>query len=200
MPTVIPEKNDDKTPKKPFLAAALLFAFAVAVIVFIYLPISIYSNEVKNELNLSIDEYIDIMADKLSDAALYEKIAEEMQSEGADELYCGLTTEILEEDVIMYSVELEERLGEYISSGDSIAFSDAETLMELSDGSVLYGVSLLLAFEAPTEKLDFILSEVHSDTYKVLISDVNLEYHAESDTVSGNIAVMLCFLKHDGDD
>ncbi|MCD7943391.1 MAG: hypothetical protein LUH43_00605 [Clostridia bacterium] len=200
MPTDIPEKNDDKTPKKPFLAAALLFAFAVAVIVFVYLPLSIYSNEVKNELNLSIDEYIDTMADKLSDAALYEKIAEEMQSEGADEVYCGLTAEILEEDVIMYSVELEERLGEYISHGDSIAFSDAETLTELSDGSVLYGVSLLLAFEAPTEKLDFILSGVHSDTYKVLISDVNLEYDADNDTVSGNIAVMLCFLKYDGSD
>ena len=176
------------------LLALILLAAAALVYMTYQEELTAHENEVKqiNTYNLSLQskikknmKYADVQ-DELT-AATAQLVASRL------ELYEKFPVEMKEEDQIMYSLYLEKQFGTEIN----FAFSKAQPIVGLRDGSQLMGLTLTVNYQTSYEGFQNMINYLATDSRITSVQFANIRYDAARDMAVGTVTLLLYLIDTD---
>lgn len=176
------------------LLALILLAAAALVYMTYQEELTAHENEVKqiNTYNLSLQskikknmKYADVQ-DELT-AATAQLVASRL------ELYEKFPVEMKEEDQIMYILYLEKQFGTEIN----FAFSKAQPIVGLRDGSQLMGLTLTVNYQTSYEGFQNMINYLATDSRITSVQFANIRYDAARDMAVGTVTLLLYLIDTD---
>ncbi len=188
-------KIDIDSAKRALRPAAILLLLTAIIIFLCLVPLKQISSRQREEYSESAEQMRDEIIEKLKNLERYNAIDTFPTDEDRAELYSDYPSYVGKEDVILYTIELREKLGEYILLNEEFDISEPETLAGLTDGSSLVGVCISLAFSSPYEEVERIISAVSSsENYKASLVGISCEPDEEYN-VCGELSIMLYYIE-----
>lgn len=176
------------------LLALILLAAAALVYMTYQEELTAHENEVKqiNTYNLSLQtkikknmKYADVQ-DELTEATA-QLVASRL------ELYEKFPVEMKEEDQIMYVLYLETIFGTEIN----FAFSKAQPIVGLRDGSQLMGLTLTVNYQTSYEGFQNMINYLATDSRITSVQFANIRYDAARDMAVGTVTLLLYLIDTD---
>lgn len=172
---------------KVLLALVMLIA---AVLVFTtYQTESVAHEDEVKQLNV----YNQTLIQKIEKNKKYEGVQDKLEEATAQiiasrlELYEKFPVELKEEDQIMYILYLEKQFGTEIS----FAFSQAEPIVALKDGSQLMGLTLTVNYETDYDGFLDMINYLATDSRITSVQLADIEYDPASDMAAGTVTLLL---------
>lgn len=109
------------------------------------------------------------------------------------ELYAKFPVEMKEEDQIMYMLYLEDKFGKEVT----FSFTQAETILTLSDGAELQGMTFAFDYETSYAGFKKMIQELATDSRITSVRYATLDYNAAEDSMTGQMVVTV-YLMDDG--
>ena len=172
---------------KVLLALVMLIA-AVLVFTTYQTESAAHEDEVK-QLNV----YNQTLIQKIEKNKKYEGVQDKLEEATAQiiasrlELYEKFPVEMKEEDQIMYILYLEKQFGTEIS----FAFSQAEPIVALKDGSQLMGLTLTVNYETDYDGFLDMINYLATDSRITSVQLDDIEYDPASDMAAGTVTLLL---------
>lgn len=111
------------------------------------------------------------------------------------ELYSVFPVEMKEEDQIMYMLYLEDKFGKEVS----FSFAQAETLLPMSDGAALQGMTFAFDYETTYDGFKKMVKEIATDDRITSVRYAVLDYNKDTDEVTGQMIVTVYLLNDSRD-
>jgi Tfp pilus assembly protein PilO len=178
---------------KVLLAVALLVAAALTYMNY-QEELAAHENEIKqiNTYNLSLQS-------KIQKNMKYADVQDELKEATAQvmasrlELYEKFPVEMKEEDQIMYVLYLETIFGTEIN----FAFSKAQPIVALRDGSQLMGLTLTVNYQTTYEGFQDMINYLATDSRVTSVQFANIRYDAARDMAVGTVTLLLYLIDTD---
>ena len=178
---------------KVLLAVALLVA-AVMVYMTYQEELTAHENEIKqiNTYNMSLQS-------KIKKNMKYADVQDELKEATAQvvasrlELYEKFPVEMKEEDQIMYVLYLETIFGTEIN----FAFSKAQPMVALKDGSNLMGLTLTVNYQTTYQGFQDMINYLATDSRVTSVQFANIRYDAARDMAVGTVTLLLYLIDTD---
>lgn len=171
---------------KVILALVMLLA-AVLVFVLQYLPAkTAYELE-----QASLQNQISTMRMQVGQNTKYASVQDQLESatkaitDSRRELYDKFPVEMKEEDQIMYMLYLEEKFGKEVT----FEFAEEETIVALSDGAELQGVTVMFDYETTYAGFKKMIQELATDSRITSVRFATMDYDTEADLLRGKMVV-----------
>lgn len=153
-----------------------------------------HESEIKqlNTYNLSLQS-------KIKNNMKYADVQDELQEATAQvmasrlELYEKFPVEMKEEDQIMYVLYLETIFGTEIN----FAFSKAQPMVALRDGSQLMGLTLTVNYQTTYEGFQDMINYLATDSRVTSVQFANIRYDAARDMAVGTVTLLLYLIDTD---
>ena len=176
------------------LLALILLAAAVMVYLTYQEELTAHENEIKqiNTYNLSLQS-------KIKKNMKYADVQDELKEATAQlaasrlELYEKFPVEMKEEDQIMYILYLETVFGTEIN----FAFSKAQPMVALRDGSQLMGLTLTVNYQTNYEGFQNMINYLATDSRITSVQFANIRYDAARDMAVGTVTLLLYLIDTD---
>ena len=130
----------------------------------------------------------------------YTDVQDELETENAKvvasrlDLYEKFPVELKEEDQIAYVLYLETIFKTEVINW---AFSKAQPITTLRDGSKLMGLTLTVNYETTYEGFKEMLNYLSTDVRVTSVQYANIQYDVQSDTAKGTITLLLYLIDTD---
>ena len=171
---------------KVILALVMLLA-AVLVYVLQYLPAkTVYELE-----QASLRGQIETMQMQVGQNTKYASVQDQLDpaikaiTDSRRELYDKFPVEMKEEDQIMYMLYLEEKFGKEVT----LEFAEEETIVALSDGAELQGVTVMFDYETTYAGFKKMIQELATDSRITSVRFATMDYDTEADLLRGKMVV-----------
>ncbi len=176
------------------LLAVILLAAAVLVYLTYQEELAAHEKEVKQmgTYNLSLQA-------KIKNQMKYADVQDELKEATAQlevsrlELYEKFPVELKEEDQIMYVLYLETIFGTEIN----FAFSQAQPIVALRDGSKLMGLTLTVNYQTTYEGFQEMINYLATDSRITSVQFANIRYDAARDMAVGTVTLLLYLIDTD---
>lgn len=177
------------------ILAAMLVLAAVAIQMFVY-------NQEKDQANaerVQLGQYINNLKYTIAQNEKYASVKGELPAKLEElnasrlELYKHFPKEMKEEDQIMYVLYLEQLFGTEIS----FSFGQAESIVRLSDGAVLTGLTLTVNYECSYDGFKEMVKYLSSDEKITSVRYATMQYDKNTDTVTGTVTITLYLMNTD---
>ena len=136
-------------------------------------------------------KYADVQ-DKLEDATA------QIEASRLD-LYQKFPRQMLQEDQIMYALYLETIFGTEINltpyAGVNFVFGTPQPLMQLNDGAILMGLTLVINYETTYKGFQDMINYLATDSRITSIQYSDIMYDAQNDKAMGTMTLMLYLLE-----
>lgn len=168
---------------------------AVVLLVAFFAVLSNYNSERtahESEVN-QLTSNNKVLQNKVNQNLKYEGVQDELEEATAQimasrlELYQKFPVEMKEEDQIMYVLYLEKIFGTEIS----FAFSQAQPMVALKDGSTLMGLTLTVNYQTDYDGFKDMVDYLATDSRVTSVQFANIQYDAASDTAYGTVTLLL---------
>ena len=182
------------------IVAVLLLIAALLVFLLVYRPAKASYEQETASLNTQIQmaqTQIETNQRIINENIIYEDIQDELPeareelTESREDLYEHFPAEFRPEDQIMYVLYLEQLFGNRIQF--KFGWDDQEVMLnakQLSDGSVLKWTKLVVNYEAPYEAFQELVDYLATDDQLTSVQYCTMNYDENTDTVSGEIALL----------
>lgn len=178
---------------KVLLAVVLLVAAALTYMNY-QEELTAHENEIKqiNTYNLTLQS-------KIQKNMKYADVQDELKEATAQvmasrlELYEKFPVEMKEEDQIMYVLYLETIFGTEIN----FAFSKAQPMVALRDGSQLMGLTLTVNYQTTYEGFQEMINYLATDSRVTSVQFANIRYDATRDMAVGTVTLLLYLIDTD---
>ena len=179
---------------KVILALVMLLA-AVLVYVLQYLPAKT-AYELERQ---SLQNQVSTMQMQLVQNKKYASVQEQLDpateaiNASRRELYEKFPVEMKEEDQIMYMLYLEEKFGKEVV----FSFAEEETIVALSDGAELQGITVAFDYETTYAGFKKMVQELATDSRITSVRFATMNYDTAADRLMGQM-VVTNYLINDG--
>lgn len=153
-----------------------------------------YEQEVKQ-----LQTMIQTMNARIKENMRYADVQDKLEAATAQvndsrlELYKHFPVEMKQEDQIMYILYLETIFGTEINFG----FSSPQTIVSLSDGSELMGLTLTVNYETTYQGFQDMINYLATDSRVTSVNTATIAYDAASDKAMGMVTLTLYLMKSD---
>ena len=140
-----------------------------------------------------------VLQNKVNENMKYEGVQDQLEEASAQlmasrlELYQKFPVEMKEEDQIMYVLYLEKIFGTEIT----FAFSQAQPMMALKDGSKLMGLTLTVNYQTDYDGFKDMIDYLATDSRVTSVQFATIQYDAASDTAYGTVTLLLYLIDSD---
>ena len=140
-----------------------------------------------------------VLQNKVNDNMKYEGVQDQLEEASAQlmasrlELYQKFPVQMKEEDQIMYVLYLEKIFGTEIT----FAFSQAQPMMALKDGSKLMGLTLTVNYQTDYQGFKDMIDYLATDSRVTSVQFATIQYDAASDTAYGTVTLLLYLIDSD---
>lgn len=174
---------------------------AVVLLVAAFMVYTNYQEELakhEDEVN-KLNTYNLTMQTKIQNNKKYEGVQDKLEEATAQivasrmELYEKFPVEMKEEDQIMYILYLETVFGTEIN----FAFSKAQPMVGLKDGSSLMGLTLTVNYETDYQGFQDMINYLATDSRITSVQFANIQYDKTTDMAVGTVTLLLYLIDTD---
>lgn len=174
---------------------------AIALLVAAFMVYTNYQEELaKHEDEVQkLKTYNLTMQTKIQNNKKYEGVQDKLEEATAQivasrmELYEKFPVEMKEEDQIMYILYLETVFGTEIN----FAFSKAQPMVGLKDGSSLMGLTLTVNYETDYQGFQDMINYLATDSRITSVQFANIQYDKMTDMATGTVTLLLYLIDTD---
>lgn len=174
---------------------------AIALLVAAFMVYTNYQEELaKHEDEVQkLKTYNLTMQTKIQNNKKYEGVQDKLEEATAQivasrmELYEKFPVEMKEEDQIMYILYLETVFGTEIN----FAFSKAQPIVGLKDGSSLMGLTLTVNYETDYQGFQDMINYLATDSRITSVQFANIQYDKMTDMATGTVTLLLYLIDTD---
>lgn len=192
---------------KYWIAVLSVLMFAVGA----YIAFSLYrpASEAYKTASTMLDGQIAMLQNEIAEETVYADVQDLLESEKAaldesrEELYSHFTSEMREEDQILYIIYLEDvfKDGEILpyvtETGGTFSFGSPSGIAPLGDGSTLGALTLTVGYKTTYQGFKDVINRFATDTeYITSIEGCTLQYDPDTDTAQGTMTLRLYLLDH----